>query len=241
LTELDPQEAGKALAGAEAAERVTSHMRVGLGTGSTVAHFLVALGRRIRQEEIQGVVGVATSVWTEERGKELGIPLMALEEVEGLDLTVDGADEVDPSLDLIKGLGGALLREKMVAQASRELIIIADETKLVDRLGTRSPLPVEVVPFSWRSQIPFLQGLGADGILRETESGEPFSTDNGNFILDCRFPNGIDDPRALDRALAARAGIVESGLFLGMAREALVGGSGVVRSVKKGNAGAKHR
>ena len=150
-----------------------------------------------------------------------------------MDLTVDGADEVDPNLDLIKGLGGALLREKMVAQATRSMVIIVDDTKVVSRLGTKSPLPVEVVPFAWKSHLPFLREMACDPVLREDSAGEPMLTDNGNYILDCRFPGGIPDPRYVDQALAARAGVVESGLFLGLASSVLVGGDGSVELIEK--------
>jgi ribose 5-phosphate isomerase A len=201
-------------------------MRLGLGTGSTVAFFLQALGQRLRDGEIPGIVGVPTSLRTEREARELGIPLAPLEDVGLLDLTVDGADEVDPKLGLVKGMGGALLREKMVAQATRRLLIIVDEGKLVDRLGTRSPLPVEVVPFAWQSHLPFLEALGARGSLRENPDGSPFFTDNGNLVLDSRFFSGMAAPEEVERKLAHRAGIVESGLFLGMTDEVYVGGSG---------------
>ena len=166
LSQTNPAMSGKAAAGAQAAQAVAPGMKLGLGTGSTVAFFLDALGNRYQEGELPGILGVPTSLRTEKRAGELGIPLATLEEVGTLDLMVDGADEVDPQLDLIKGLGGALLREKMVAQVTQHLIIIVDEGKLVDRLGTRSPLPVEVVPFSWKSQLPFLRGLGAEAVLR---------------------------------------------------------------------------
>jgi len=234
----DPSEEGKAAAGAEAAASVSPDMKVGLGTGSTVAFFLQALGRRVREGELPGIVGVPTSLRTERESEELGIPLATLEEVGSLDLTVDGADEVDPNLDLIKGMGGALLREKMVAQATRRMIIIADERKLVDTLGTRSPLPVEVIPFSWGSQVPFLEALGADAVVRRDAHGNLFTTDNGNLILDCHFPQGIADSSALQDVLAHRAGVVESGLFLGMADEVLVGMEGGVRRMSRRGPGS---
>ena len=148
-------------------------------------------------------------------------------------MTVDGADEVAPNFDLIKGLGGALLREKMVAQASRHLVIIVDEGKIVSRLGTRSALPVEVAPFSWKSHRPFLLELGANPVLRVGEDESPYLTDNGNYILDCRFEGGIPDPRRLDLAFGARAGVLESGLFLGMAREVIVGGAEGARILER--------
>jgi len=237
LSRSDPSDEGKAVAGAKAAESVRPGMRVGLGTGSTVAFFLQALGRRVQDGELPGIVGVPTSLRTEKDAGELGIPLATLQEVGSLDLTVDGADEVDPDLDLIKGLGGALLREKMVAQATRHLIIITDERKIVRRLGTRSPLPVEVVPFAWESHLPFLHELGARAVIRRGPGGEPFLTDNGNIILDCHFSQGIGNPSGLQVALANRAGIVESGLFLGMANEVLVGGAGVVITMTRKEAG----
>jgi ribose 5-phosphate isomerase A len=171
-------------------------MTLGLGTGSTVDYFLAALGRRCRDGELPGVRGVPTSVRTEREASSQGIPLTTLEEAGSLDLTVDGADEVNPELDLIKGLGGALLREKMVAQATRRLVIIVDEGKLVHRLGTRGPLPVEVVPFAWKSHLPHIASLGAETVLKTRPDGEPYRTDNGNLVLHCHFPHGIEDPRA---------------------------------------------
>ena len=207
-------------------------MILGLGTGSTVAYFLDALGARYSDGELPGIIGVPTSDRTESRAMELNIPLTTLEKAGTLDLTVDGADEVAPNFDLIKGLGGALLREKMIAQATRKLVIIVDEGKVVSKLGTRSPVPVEVLPFGWRSHLPFLEKLGATPELRAGADGKPYRTDNGNYILDCHFPEGIPDPGALDGALAARAGVLESGLFLGMAKEVVVGGRGGVEVLR---------
>lgn len=237
MSQNDPFAKGKAAAGAKAAEAVTPGMRLGLGTGSTAAFFLSALGRRFQNGELPGIVGVPTSLRTQEEAGKLGIPLSTLQEVGSLDLTVDGADEVDPALDLIKGLGGALLREKMVAQVTKHLIIIADRRKLVDRLGTRSPLPLEVVPFAWESHVPFLHELGARAVIRSGPDGAPFRTDNGNVILDCHFSKGIGDAWALQDALAKRAGVVESGLFLGLADEVLVGGEGDVMTMTRKEAG----
>lgn len=226
----------KEAAGEQAAAGVESGMILGLGTGSTVAYFLEALGRRIREGSVTKVAGVPTSVRTRDHARRLGIPLLSLPEAGALDYTVDGADEVDPVLDLIKGLGGALLREKMVAQATRHLTIIVDDGKVVDRLGTRAPLPVEVVPFGWEAHIPFLSALGCHPTLRGSNGATPFATDNGNFILDCRFPMGIQEPRAVEEALRGRAGVVETGLFLGMTSEVLVGSNGgqVLRKVVGG-------
>lgn len=227
------QDRGKEAAGIQAAGQVRTGMRVGLGTGSTVAFFLDAMGRRLRDGELEDVVGVPTSLRTESRARELGIPLTTLADAGKLDLTVDGADEVDPALDLIKGMGGALLREKMVAQATAHLVIIVDEGKLVDQLGTRSPLPVEVLAFGWEAHLDFLEGLGAVPELRTAENDSPYRTDNGNLILDCRFPEGIPDPPGVEMALNTRAGVVGTGLFLGMAREVLVGTEGGVTRLRR--------
>lgn len=221
-------------AAAEAAvDEVEDGMILGLGTGSTVARFLEALARRIREGELTGVRGVPTSVQTATEAHSLEIPLTNLDDDPMLQLAVDGADEVDPGLDLIKGLGGALLREKVVAQAADRLVIIADESKLVDRLGSRAPVPVETLPFAMAPVRRFTEGLGAEVTVREEEPGTPYRTDNGNFILDCRFSGGLDDPEALDRELKSRAGVVETGLFLDMAATALVGTDEGLRTLSR--------
>ncbi len=222
------------MAGRDAATSVASGMRLGLGTGSTVAFFLEHLGARIARGELSGVVGVPTSVRTEKAARRLGIALAALEDVGTLDLTVDGADEVDPGLDLVKGLGGALLREKMVAQASIRMLVIVDDSKLVGRLGEIAPVPVEVAPFGHASHMGWLRDLGAEPSVRGDGNGHPYRTDNGNLIVDCRFPEGVEDPAGLERRLARRAGVVESGLFLGLATEAVVAGPGGVRRMERG-------
>jgi ribose 5-phosphate isomerase A len=208
---------------AEAAMKyVASDMVVGLGTGSTSDYFLLALGRDIAAGKLTGIRGVPTSLQSERRARELGIPLATLAECPNPDVTVDGADEVDPHLDLIKGLGGALLREKVLAQNSKKLVVIADANKVVEKLGTKSVLPVEVVTFAHEVQVPFLRSLGADPVLRLTAAGAPFVTDNANYIYDCRFPTGIAAPAKLEQTLLHRAGVVETGLFLGMAAFAIV-------------------
>lgn len=199
-------------------------MRIGLGTGSTVRYFLDALGEALAQGELQDIQGVPTSEATASRARELGIPLRPLHEALPLDLAVDGADEVDPQLDLIKGLGGALLREKMVVQAAGRFVVIADPGKEVSQLGLKAPLPVEVVPFGWRTHLPFFRELGAEPLLRARRgTGDPVLTDNGNHVVDLTFPQGIPDPRDLDDHLQRRAGVVETGLFLGMTTLVLVG------------------
>jgi len=220
----------KRAAAAAALERVENGMALGLGTGSTVAHFLDLLGERVRDGGLPDVVGVPTSVRTASAAHARGIPVVSLEDHPVLDLAVDGADEVDPRLRLVKGMGGALLREKVVAQAARRFVVVVDRGKEVELLGTRSPLPVEVIPFAWSVHADHLRERGADVTLRAEDGGEAYVTDNGNYVLDCRFPEGIDAPEELDRALAARAGIVETGLFLGLTDEVLVGTPDGVRS-----------
>ncbi|NIP57482.1 MAG: ribose-5-phosphate isomerase RpiA [Gemmatimonadetes bacterium] len=228
---MTDRDASKRAAATEAVERVRSGMVLGLGTGSTTAHFLELLAARIDEGALERVAGVPTSERTASAARSLGIPLTTLDRAPALDLAVDGADEVDPGLDLIKGLGGALLREKIVAQAARRLVIVVDDSKLVERLGERGPLPVEVIPFGWQRQREFARGLGADAELRADGPEEPYVTDNGNYVLDCRFHGGIDDPVGVHDALRARAGIVETGLFLKMASEVVVGGAAGVRSL----------
>ncbi len=227
----------KRAAAAHALENVRDGMVLGLGTGSTIRFFLDLLGERVRAGEVNGVVGVPTSRRTAKIARGYGIQVSRLRAQPRLDLTVDGADEVDPRGDLIKGLGGALLREKIVAQASDRFIVIVDESKVVERLGTRSPLPVEVTRFGSSRHQTFVAGLGAEVTLRRAADGSRFVTSNGNYILDARFPQGIDDPAALDGALRARAGVVENGMFLGMTTRALIAAPGGVRTIDPGGTG----
>lgn len=219
-------------AAAEALKHVRSDMVLGLGTGSTVAHLLDQLGEALAGGALSGIVGVPTSTRTEGHARQLGIPLRGLGEGPPPDLTIDGADEVGPTLDLIKGMGGALLREKMVAQASDQVVIIADESKVVQTLGTLSPLPVEVVEWGMVSHVGFLEALGASATLRCRDDGEPVRSDNGNLFLDCRFTAGLNDPESVERALAMRAGIVETGLFLGIATAAIIASPEGVRTME---------
>ena len=213
----------KEQAGEAALRYINSGMNVGLGTGSTTDYFLLALGREIRAGRLTNIKGVPTSVKSENRSKELGIPLCQLRDVPYLDVAVDGADEVDPNLNLIKGLGGALLREKIVAQAAKKFVVIADSSKKVQALGTKAPLPVEVTQFAHDAQIRFFRALGCEPVLRKTPDGQPFITDNGNVIYDCRFPK-ITDPAALELKLLKHAGIVDTGLFIGIASVVLIAG-----------------
>jgi ribose 5-phosphate isomerase A len=212
----------KRAAAVRAADWVESGMTVGLGTGSTIRFLLDELTLRIRDGRLEGIRGVPTSEDTVRRSVALGIPLVTLEEAGELDVTIDGADEVDPELRLIKGLGGALLREKIVAAASRRLVIAVDESKMVDRLGTRAPLPVEVEPFGRRVHESFFRELGAIPVLRVADGGSPYRTDGGHLIYDCSFEGGISDPEKLERRLHTRPGIIESGLFLGMADHVVI-------------------
>ena len=215
------QDTLKRQAAERAVELVEDGMRLGLGTGSTARLVLEALAARRSRGELSDVVGVPTSVDTRDHAERLGIPLATLDEVPRLDLTLDGADEVDPGLELIKGLGGALLWEKIVASATERLVIVVDESKLVDRLGTRSPLPVEVVPFGWRTVVPAIEALGGEPALRRSD-GDPFVTDGGHYILDCGFAGGIEDPAGLEDALRRWPAVVETGLFIGMAATVVV-------------------
>jgi ribose 5-phosphate isomerase A len=216
----------KRQAAEQALNYVEDGMKLGLGTGSTAARFVELLGAKVKAG--LKVVCVPTSEATRAQAAALGIPLATLEQYPALDLTVDGADEIDDELRLIKGGGGALLREKIVAVASERVVIIADSSKRVDVLG-RFPLPIEVVPFGLAATERLLAGVAADAgcdgeiKLRIGSNGAPYMTDNGNHIFDCSF-GAIDDPEALDDALKLVPGIVESGLFLGIADIGIVAG-----------------
>jgi len=213
----------KRLAAERAVDSIQPGMVVGLGSGSTSALVVRRLAALRAEGKLTDVMGVPTSVETEELARSLGVPLTTLEEHPVLDLTIDGADEVDPRLRLIKGGGGALLREKIVAQASRRELIVVDAGKLSPRLGTRWPVPVEVLPFGWRSQALFLEGLGARITRREGPEGAPYRTDQGNFILDCAF-GPLERPEELAARLESRAGIVAHGLFIGLTSELVIAG-----------------
>lgn len=218
----------KRQAAEQGAALVESGMVVGLGFGSTAVYAVRRIGARLAAGELRDILGIPTTRSVEADAAALGVPLTTLEAHPQVDLTIDGADEVDPQLDVIKGGGGALLREKIVAQASRRLVIVVDESKLSPQLGSRAALPVEVLPFGWSSQVAYLQSLGAELTRRTLPDGSPFTTDQGNWILDCRF-GPMQDPAALAAALQSRAGIVGHGLFLGLAREVIVAGAGGVR------------
>ncbi len=210
----------KQVSGERAATLVRSGMVVGMGTGSTAAYFVKALGKRVREEGLS-IRGIPTSTATRDLALAEGIPLVALDEVEAIDLTVDGADEIGPELALIKGGGAALLWEKIVASASREMVVIADAGKHLRALG-RFPLPVEVVPLGWTRVRDRLAALGATVTLRTRADGQTLVTDGGHWILDAHFGR-IEDPAALARAIDGMVGVVEHGLFVGLARRALLG------------------
>lgn len=222
----------KAAAAQAAVERIDSGMTLGLGTGATASFFLHELATRLQSGTLTDIRGVPTSQRTAALAQELQIPLTTLDECPVLDLAVDGADEIDPQGNVIKGGGGALLREKIVAQAASVFIIVAEAGKCSEQLGMQWALPIEVLPFGWRTQADFLTALGAEPQLR-MDGDAPYQTDSGNYILDTRF-----QPRAdwsdIAAQLNARAGIVEHGLFLGMAHELLIADDTGVRSIKPG-------
>jgi ribose 5-phosphate isomerase A len=210
-------------AAVRAAGLVRPDMVVGLGSGSTARLAVEEIARRVTAGALPGVVGVPTSRATAELARALGLTLTELDERPVLDLAIDGADEIGPGGDLLKGAGGALVREKIVAAAARRLVIVVDAGKRVDRLGERHPLPVAVEAFGWSTHLTAVRGLGAEPALRRDDAGRPYTTDDGHYILDCRFPGGIPDPEVVARALGARAGVVETGLFLGFSPEVIVG------------------
>ena len=213
----------KRLAGWRAAEYVQSDMVVGLGSGSTARYATLRLAERIRAGELTGIVGIPTSKDTAALARQEGIALGNLNGHPRVDITIDGADEVAPNLDLIKGLGGALLREKIVASASALHVIVVDDSKLVDLLGTRAPLPVEIVRFGYESTIAKIAQTGCRVALR-IQNGVPFVTDEGHYLVDCRYAEGITAPEELGATLCAIPGVVEHGMFLGMASRVIVAG-----------------
>jgi ribose 5-phosphate isomerase A len=214
----------KQAAGERAVEFVESGMVVGLGTGSTAIHAIRRIAELIQSGHLRDILGIPTSKASEESARELGIPLTTLGEHPVIDLTIDGADEVDPDLNLIKGGGGALLHEKIVAQASLREVIVVDEAKLSSQLGSTHALPVEIVQFGWRPEEEYLADLGADVNVRRGSDNDVYVTDEGNWIMDCTFAP-IPDLRRLSDQLGRRAGIVDHGLFIGLATDLVVAGS----------------
>ena len=215
-----------------AAEFVESGMVVGLGSGSTSNFAVQRIAERLKSGELKNIVGIPSSTRTEQLATELGIPLVGFDEKQQIDITIDGADEVDPELNLIKGGGGALLREKVVAQASRKNVIIVDDSKLSARLGTKWALPVEVIPFAAKPVASFLEFLGAAVSYRCRDDGGYIKTDQNNLILDADF-GPITDLAKLAARLNERAGIVEHGLFLDLASDVIVAETTGIRHLKR--------
>ncbi len=212
-------EALKKEAALRAVALIESGMRVGLGTGSTAKYAIEEIGRKVQSGELTGIVGVATSEASDALAREVGLTVQPLDP-RPLDIAIDGADEIAPNLDLIKGLGGALLREKLTEVQARRLIIIADHSKLVDQIGEKAPLPIEIARFGFLSTIERLRQIVPGGRLRQP-GAQPYVTDNGNYIYDAQLRPG-GDLAALGRELKGTLGVVETGLFLGMAERAFV-------------------
>jgi ribose 5-phosphate isomerase A len=218
----------KQQAAERALDEVASDTAIGLGTGSTARFVVEGLAARLADGRLRGIVAVPTSEDTAAQARRLGIPLVTLDERPELALTIDGADQIDPQLNLVKGLGGALLREKIVATASARLVVVADDSKLVPALGPRTPLPVEIVPFARALCERRLRAIGLAPTLRLGQGGAPFVTDEGHQLLDCAS-GPIADPWALSRAILDIPGVVEHGMFLGLASLAVVAAPGGVR------------
>jgi len=223
----------KRIAGYRAAEYVQSGMIVGLGSGSTARFATLRIGELLAQGKLHDLVAIATSNETAELAQQLGIPLSDLEEHTHIDVTIDGADEVDPNLNLIKGLGGFLLWEKIVASATQTEIIVVDERKIVDRLGTRAPVPTEVIKKGWKLASKNLEKTGARPVMRMQADGQPFITDEGNYVLDCWYDGGIEDAAELSRIINDIPGVVENGLFLGIAQRVIVASETGVRILER--------
>ncbi len=225
-------ETAKKKTAVKAVQHVETGFVIGLGSGTTVAYALNELGKRIREDNLQ-ILGVPTSHQTAHLAWTQKIPLTTLAEHPQLDLAIDGADQLDDALDMIKGMGGALTREKIVASASRLNIIVIDETKLTKKLGYHQPVPVEVLPFAWPTTMSKFRTLGGTPVLRQAEKKlGPVITDNGNFLVDVAF-GPIDHPKELNQALKAIPGIVETGLFPELAHVVYVGGQETVRKLTR--------
>ncbi len=211
----------KQMAAERAVEFVESGMVVGLGHGSTAIFAVQRIAQLLTEGQLHNIVGIPCSRYIEQEARKLNITLTTFDQHPVIDLTIDGADEVSPNLDIIKGGGGALLREKIVAQASRREIIVVDDSKLSPALGTHFAVPVEVIPFGWQSQTAVLEQLGAQWNLRTNDDRSPFTTDQGNYILDCQF-GPMPTPAEIAAHLDKLAAVVEHGLFLGLATDVIV-------------------
>ena len=235
----DLQDRMKQAVATAATEQIKSGMVVGLGSGSTAALMIQALGAKLRSGELTDVVGVTTSFQGEVLAAELGIPLKSLNAIERIDLAIDGADEVDPSFQLIKGGGACHVQEKLVARRAQRFVVVVDSTKLVDTLNLGFLLPVEVLPGAWRQVQAELAALGGDAQLRmAVKKAGPVVTDQGNLVLDVKFAGGISDPAALEAAINNLPGVLENGLFVNITDQVLVGeivdGEPRVRDLVKG-------
>lgn len=223
---VDPKEA----AAMEAVKYVEDGMVVGLGSGSTANIAIKMIGEKIRADDIE-VIGIPTSAASDLLGRAVGIKIGDLDDHRLVDMTIDGADEVDAELNLVKGLGGALVREKMVAASTRVEMIVVDASKLVEHLGQNAPVPVEIINFSYNSTVRRLATLGCEPVIR-VANGRPFVTDNGNLIADCRFDT-IDDPESMESRLNLVPGVVDNGLFIGLADKVIVGSENGVRIIER--------
>lgn len=222
----------KRQAAERAVEFIQSGMIIGLGVGSTAIWATRRIGELINAKQLTNILAIPCSIQTESEARQLGIPLTTLEEHPHIDLTIDGADEVAPNFDVIKGGGGALLREKLVAQATKREIIVVDESKLSPALGTKWAVPVEVIPFGYGSQKVFLESLGAKVVIRQNVDGTTYHTDQGNIILDSNF-GAISDSARLGEQLKQRTGIVEHGLFIRLVSDVIVASSSGTRQLTK--------
>jgi ribose 5-phosphate isomerase A len=229
---MDQIQEFKTQAAKEAVTFLKSGMIVGLGTGSTATIAIKIISQLLQAEALDDILGIPSSVKTARLAQELGIPLTSLEEHPEIDVTIDGADEVDPELNLIKGGGGALLKEKILAQASKQVIIVVDESKLSPKLGTKWALPVEVLPFAWKTEAFFLESLGAVAAIRKLSDETLYKTDQGNLIIDANFGE-IQQPDALAQKLQERAGIIEHGLFIGLASMVISSGKSGIQKLTK--------
>ena len=225
-------EKSKKLAGERAVDEIESGMKIGLGTGSTVYYSIIKLGELIKSSKISDVMCVPSSKRTEKLANELNIPICTFEDVQEIDLTIDGADEVDKYLNLIKGGGAAHLREKIVVQASKKFIVVVDESKMSDKLGQKWSVPLEVVKFAHPLIAKFVVDLNGEPELRKYESGEPVLTDENNYIIDANF-GIIQNPFELADKLENKAGIVEHGLFLRAATKVIVAGENGIRVLER--------
>jgi len=220
----DLQDQMKQAVALAATEQIRSGMVVGMGSGSTAALMIQALGARLRQGQLRDITGVTTSFQGEVLAAELGIPLKSLNAIDRIDLAIDGADEVDPGFQLIKGGGACHVQEKLVARRAERFVVVVDSTKLVDRLNLGFLLPVEVLPGAWRQVQAQLAAMGGEAQLRmAVKKAGPVVTDQGNLVLDVRFANGIADPAALEKEINNLPGVLENGLFVNLTDQVLVG------------------